>query len=518
MKITMVTQAYNAKKYIRKCVESVLNQTYTDFEYILVDNGSQDGTRDILQEYAQQDKRIKFKRFEKNIPDVVRWIDVISEIGTGDYAVNLDADDWYDKTFLERMVDVIENTNCDIAVTGTAMHNEGNNSISYRATEHRMVIDRKDFANVYPYYHAFFRTVWAKLVRMDIIRKTPAISSEKSGLVNGLDTVNAFAWLRNANRICIDNSLLHHYLIHKKNLSHVHHKQDTNTDLYLFRDAVNFLSTYGPISPQNMVFLYVVYSNAIRDTHTNIKISMLSPEEKLEEYRIILSREETQSAFSLNIENTNKIKKELLSSVLDCASYLTSENNDFNTIKSIYFPVCANAVFSKSARLILSQKALFDALLQDNRDAMVNYLLSMITKQKMVKQYNLVEILEKLVQDKLLLAGLSDMKFLRKFHNIYWLVFQEKYNDALEMMTDILLKQTPWNETFLQLYLSLAAFLECVDAFLFGQVKLAAFYCVKKQKDKCREVLDALTAMGVQDNDEILQIKERLKGLCEGSV
>ena len=65
--ITIYTQVYNAKPYIRQCVESVLHQTYPHFEYYLADNGSTDGCKEILEEYAASDSRIKLFRNEKNV-------------------------------------------------------------------------------------------------------------------------------------------------------------------------------------------------------------------------------------------------------------------------------------------------------------------------------------------------------------------------------------------------------------------------------------------------------------------
>ena len=57
--ITIYTQVYNTKPYIRQCVESVLHQTYPHFEYYLVDNASTDGCKEILEEYAAADPRIR---------------------------------------------------------------------------------------------------------------------------------------------------------------------------------------------------------------------------------------------------------------------------------------------------------------------------------------------------------------------------------------------------------------------------------------------------------------------------
>lgn len=66
--ITVYTQVYNTKESdLRTCIESVLNQTYQNIEYFILDNGSTDGSCAILEEYAKKDSRIHLFRFEKNI-------------------------------------------------------------------------------------------------------------------------------------------------------------------------------------------------------------------------------------------------------------------------------------------------------------------------------------------------------------------------------------------------------------------------------------------------------------------
>ena len=107
MKVSVVTQTYNAEKTIERCVESVLNQTYTDFEYIIIDNGCNDGTSSIIQEYVAKDSRIKLVRFEKNMYGP-RWFDVFVEYGIGDYFTDLDSDDWLEPDYLKRLLNVAE--------------------------------------------------------------------------------------------------------------------------------------------------------------------------------------------------------------------------------------------------------------------------------------------------------------------------------------------------------------------------------------------------------------------------
>lgn len=77
--VTIITQAYNASKYIHKCIRSVINQTYPNIEYLIIDDGSTDDTPDIIKEYAEKDSRIKCVLCEDNSRNVARWIDILQD-------------------------------------------------------------------------------------------------------------------------------------------------------------------------------------------------------------------------------------------------------------------------------------------------------------------------------------------------------------------------------------------------------------------------------------------------------
>ena len=64
--VTVILSAYNAEKYIEKCIDSVLNQTYKDFEFLIVEDVSTDGTLAIIERKASEDSRIRLIKKEKN--------------------------------------------------------------------------------------------------------------------------------------------------------------------------------------------------------------------------------------------------------------------------------------------------------------------------------------------------------------------------------------------------------------------------------------------------------------------
>jgi len=67
LKVSVIMSVHNGEKYLRKAIESILNQTFRDFEFIIVNDGSIDKTEDILDDYAKQDSRIKIIKNRNNI-------------------------------------------------------------------------------------------------------------------------------------------------------------------------------------------------------------------------------------------------------------------------------------------------------------------------------------------------------------------------------------------------------------------------------------------------------------------
>ncbi len=99
MKISIIVPVYNVQEYLPQCIESVINQTYDDFELILVDDGSTDASLQICNDYAIHDSRIKVLH-QDNLGVSVARNNGIS-ISTGQWVTFIDSDDWISKSFLD---------------------------------------------------------------------------------------------------------------------------------------------------------------------------------------------------------------------------------------------------------------------------------------------------------------------------------------------------------------------------------------------------------------------------------
>ena len=112
MFFSVIVPVYRVEKYLPACIESVLNQTFSDFELILVDDGSPDSCPEICNEYKEKDSRIKVVHKENGGLASARRAGI--KIATGEYVFNLDSDDLIEGDTLECAYNIINDTNCEI--------------------------------------------------------------------------------------------------------------------------------------------------------------------------------------------------------------------------------------------------------------------------------------------------------------------------------------------------------------------------------------------------------------------
>jgi len=113
--VSVVMPVYNGEKYLRESIDSILNQTYTDYEFIIVNDGSNDKTEEIILSY--NDNRIRYIKNEKNL-QIVKSLNRGIELAKGRYIARMDADDISLPRRFEKQITFMEN-NLEIGVCGT---------------------------------------------------------------------------------------------------------------------------------------------------------------------------------------------------------------------------------------------------------------------------------------------------------------------------------------------------------------------------------------------------------------
>ena len=115
-KISIIVPVYNVEKYLRKCVDSILNQTFKDFELILVDDGSIDTSGKICDEYNLKDNRIKAIHKENGGLSSARNAGL--DIAQGEYIGFVDSDDWVELDMYEELYKICKENDTDVGIVG----------------------------------------------------------------------------------------------------------------------------------------------------------------------------------------------------------------------------------------------------------------------------------------------------------------------------------------------------------------------------------------------------------------
>lgn len=147
IKISVIVPIYKVEKYLKRGIDSILNQTYHNLEIILVDDGSPDNCPKICDEYAKLDKRIKVVHKQNGGLSDARNAGL--EVATGDFISFIDSDDYIDETMYEKMINSQEETKSQIVMCGFKHVFEDNNNEEKIIYEENLIKLEKE--EIYPY-------------------------------------------------------------------------------------------------------------------------------------------------------------------------------------------------------------------------------------------------------------------------------------------------------------------------------------------------------------------------------
>lgn len=210
-KISIIIPMYNAEKYIARCLESVINQSFNDIEIIIVNDGSTDKSLEICRKYAEVDERIVILNKENNGVSVARNQGM--NVATGEYVMFVDSDDWIDESMCQDLYKRISECNADICFCNN-IKEYGNKS------EYIDFGDSKDVINLslieekdkkIAHRRETFRGPCAKLYKRSIIIDNNI--TFKRELAIGEDLVFNLEYLKYCEKMVVEKKFLYHYRV-----------------------------------------------------------------------------------------------------------------------------------------------------------------------------------------------------------------------------------------------------------------------------------------------------------------
>jgi len=242
--ISVIVPIFRIEKYLPKCIDSLLNQSFSNFELILVNDGSPDGCPQICDEYAKKDSRIKV--VHKANGGLVSARKEGLKKASGKYISFVDGDDWVDNYYLDVLYKLAEANSSDLVVTGH--FREFNGKIEtikpksagvYDANEIQRSILPKVIYNGRFCEHTISTYVWNKLFRRELLDKT--LYDVPNEIVMGEDAAITYSYLAMSKSLTVSRIPLYYY--RQRHDSIVKSIENPQTEYYRLGLLMNFLKS-----------------------------------------------------------------------------------------------------------------------------------------------------------------------------------------------------------------------------------------------------------------------------------
>ena len=209
VKFSIVIPFYNVEKYAVQCLQSLMQQTFSDFEAILVDDGSTDGTAAIIDRYAAMDAR--FKPFHKENGGLTSARKCGTEMARGEYIVPVDGDDWISENYLMSFSHLIDEYHADIYMAGYRRVSDNGTILQERVPEKgKTFYKRNEIENeIFPNLMNLIPMVWSKAFKRELYTKYQMMVD--NCIAMGEDGVISYSCIANADSLCMSDECNYFY-------------------------------------------------------------------------------------------------------------------------------------------------------------------------------------------------------------------------------------------------------------------------------------------------------------------
>lgn len=212
--ISVVVSVYNVEEYLDKCLDSLLNQTYRDFEIILVDDGSTDNCGKRCDEWENKEDRIKVVHKKNGGLSSARNCGI--KKAKGEWIIFPDPDDWVETDYLQKLIDIQAQYKADLSICGHYYSEE-----VWNIGAEPEVFSREKAIEYLMYPNSFSGYAWNKLYSMNIIKSKQLFFDEELGRVQDLHfNVRYFQF---CDKVAYDPEPVYHYVIHNSSVSSINH-------------------------------------------------------------------------------------------------------------------------------------------------------------------------------------------------------------------------------------------------------------------------------------------------------
>lgn len=248
--VSIIVPVYNVEIYLRKCLDSIVNQTFRDLEILVIDDGSSDQSGKICDEYAKKDKRIRVFHTENRGLSAARNYGI--DHAQGDYIGFIDSDDWFEETAIQKFVDTAMATGSDI-VACRFYREYVNKTIESSGAKEQFTVEGEEILRTMILERKFSEDVWNKFYRATLFE---SIRYPEGRIFE--DYATTYQLLRKSSRLTYIPDCLIHYRNRKNSLSNIHTMKSLTDYWWVYHQR---FETLGSISKD---YYRVMLSDCVR--------------------------------------------------------------------------------------------------------------------------------------------------------------------------------------------------------------------------------------------------------------
>ena len=208
--VSILIPVYNVESYLSQCLDSLINQTYSNLQIVLINDGSKDNSWNIMQNYATKDNRIEI--YNQENAGVATTRNRLLEKVKGNFVLFVDSDDWIELNMVEFLVEKAIKENTNMVVCGNVVND------TIPALNYKEEIWSKDKVIKEFLRHVHFNgSLWNKLICVKLLKNSPAFHPEIS---YGEDALFTWQLIQGVQNVVVTNKQLYHYRMNEGSLSH----------------------------------------------------------------------------------------------------------------------------------------------------------------------------------------------------------------------------------------------------------------------------------------------------------
>lgn len=269
--ISIIVPVYKASMHVHKCVDSILDQTYKDFELILINDGSPDDSGEICEDYALKDSRVIVKHKQNGGVSSARNMGL--DIAKGKYIMFVDSDDWIESNTLETLSDQIKSNHSDAIIFGLVKSLTSNNQLvksEFNGFYKESEINISELVSNFVYYlnSAGMQPSWMYVFKASIIFEHKLRFNKNLVLYEDFDF--NLRYLKHCNKVKFIPQALYHYHVStsinqlkKRNKTNI--TSDINTVCQSLLDLLHLHEVEGEVMKQAYVYMLPMYTLCLKN-------------------------------------------------------------------------------------------------------------------------------------------------------------------------------------------------------------------------------------------------------------